>query len=254
MAWPVQDKTGLQVPANRQDFQRGIAGRGSHSAAQVFGDAVGGYTVSSDILHSNSPGLSMMISPLYHWSREIPTFRSAGGTIDVAFDLQVPTAVSAPGVTSVFAKLDLLFTDTTSGTRFSYSCGVFNDHSMPGQDNAGFDPISKTVIVMAQVTPPATAHNGNRVGHYVTLLPGNSPYQTAPWRGWKHFAFSISAAQFAAGLAAAKSFATDNGYALSLDPAKYTLAQVHANTEMRYTARSVTELGWSIRQLRLTSE
>ena len=231
VTWDAGAMTGLHIPANRRRYQRGVwvDGPGSgprHTVAQVFGDTVGAYLDSRDLKHG-SPGNRMMISPGYEFADGSSPFTEHGSEVGVSLDLQVPAASCEPdkGKSNSFAKIDILFVCRRTGIRLSYSCGLFTNGGYPKHDGVGYDDLSHTVIIAAQVSP---------VGDLVTIEPGSATLLSAPWTGWATFSFRISRAQFARGLVAAAPLAHDLGHALPLDPAEYSLKSTHLNAELHY--------------------
>ena len=73
-------------------------------------------------------------------------------------------------------------------------------------------------------------------------------WSSKTWTGLRHFAWSISQAQFASGL---KDLTTRfPAKVTSIDPSQYVLAEIHLNAEL-HTRGQVAELGWSMQGMKV---
>ena len=251
MLWDAGAKTGLHCPPDRRNWQLGIwppsdpSGTGlNHTTAQVYGGAVGAYLNSADLIHG-SPESKMMISPNYQLATPRAVFTRPTSVVGVALDLQVPVATDAqvPNVSNTYVCLDMLF-QCVNGARLSVSNHLFNHGTSRYTDGANFDQPTQTTIVAPAVMPTS---------NFVTLMPNSATLQSQPWTGWKHFAFTVSQAQFAAGIAGVSRLAASQGYALSTNPGDYKLMSTHLNAELHYTPSMPSTLGWSMQNLAVVS-
>ena len=83
---------------------------------------------------------------------------------------------------------------------------------------------------------------------WLELAPGSVSYQTAPWRGWRHFCWSVSRAHVAAALKTMRE--QEPELKISTDPGDYQLTAFHLNAETHFQT-APAELGWSMRNLRI---
>jgi hypothetical protein len=86
---------------------------------------------------------------------------------------------------------------------------------------------------------------------WLELAPGSASYQTAPWRGWRHFSWFVSHAHAAAALKAMR--AQEPELKISTDPGDYQLTAFHLNAEIHFQT-APAELGWSMRRALITFE
>lgn len=228
--WSAEDKTGLY-----SIDQLGFSNKAGSSVAQVSGAAVGAYINSADIRASTQ--YKMMITPQVTFSPQTKPFVTANAIV-VGLNVQVPTATDTekPGSNS-YVDSDLLFVDATTGTRISYSAGLFfHGHANPqGTCHIGFDVPSNGNMVNCPMLPNMPYMS---VGNTSTL------WQGTPWRGYRHFWYRISKAQFAAAIKAV-------GHG-SENPDDYVLREFHLNAELHYQSAPAS-LGWSMKGVSIST-
>jgi len=78
---------------------------------------------------------------------------------------------------------------------------------------------------------------------------GSESKMYAPWRGWRHFEYTVNRGNFADALRYLKEQYPDS--LKSTNPDDYMLLQVHLNAEIQYRS-APAELGWSMRGLTLS--
>ncbi len=211
-------------------MQLGFQPKTGTSTAQMGGGTVGAYINSAD-LPGSPPGQKMMITPQFTFqpgSEPVP-FANSNSTLSAAVDLQVPTAVG----NDTYVTPDYLFIGP-NGVRISYGIKIFSNGSTSLEMGAGYAPDSNTY----------TLNSPLQAGQpFVTQAPGSASATGTPWLGWRHFEWSISQAQFIAGLKYL--VAQDPGKVTSTDPTQYMLAEVHLNAEFHFQP-DPAELGWSM--------
>lgn len=243
-SWRAGDKTGFypsEPVAGHQSAFRDVPGS---SVMQIDGDTVGAYINSAD-LREGSNGYKMMMTPETSIGPEaqVHPFTQSGRAMLVSLELQVPTAVDAHDAGSrTYVSVDLLFVDSSRGTKISYGCNLFfNGH--PHRELGGhirLDEPSHNMMVNSVV---------GMDNAWLVTLPGSAISQSAPWRGWKTFRFAITQQSFMAALSAYNQQAPG----VSTNPADYAFAKFHLNAELNYRT-SAAELGWSMRHARVVAE
>ena len=138
-----------------------------------------------------------------------------------------------------YVTADLLFEDVATGVRISYGVEIFHNGGNHGVVGTGYDAPSNTYMLNSPLGVDQ---------RYVTLASGSAPWSSKTWTGLRHFAWSISQAQFASGL---KDLTTRfPAKVTSIDPSQYVLAEIHLNAEL-HTRGQVAELGWSMQGMKV---
>jgi hypothetical protein len=235
-AWDAGSQTGF-TPTDTTATQLGYRNQIGSSTAQMQEGTVGAYLNSQDLPPSTADQ-KMMISPEFSFSagsQPVP-FASAQGLLSGALTLQVPTAVGP----DTYVRADLLF-EGQNGVRISYGVGLFRSGSHTPSVASGYDVPSNTYMLNSPLGVDQ---------RYVTLASNSAVMTGTPWSGWRHFAWSISEAQFASGLQYLA--AQFPGAVTSTDPSQYVLAEIHLNAEF-HTHGQAAELGWSMQELQLST-
>ena len=194
-------------------------------------DSVGAYLNSAD-LPGSPVGQKMMITPQFLFapgSEPVP-FASSGMTLNSSMFLQIPTAVGR----ETYVNADYLFKGP-NGVRFSFGIKIFTNGGKHPVLGSGYDVPSNTYMLNSPLLPGQS---------YVTVNPGGATSTGTPWSGWQQFSWSVSQAQFVAGL---NYLSTQYpGTVPTTDPTQYVLAEVHLNAEFHFQPEPA-ELGWSLR-------
>jgi hypothetical protein len=234
-AWDAGGLTGF-TPSLPASAQLGFQNRAGTSTAQMEGGTVGAYINSADLPPSTADQ-TMMITPqfIFPSGNQPMPFAHSQGSLSGSMDLQVPVAVGS----DAYILADLLF-ESASGVRISYGIKIFRNGG-GGNAVVGFAYASDSNTY--QVNSPIGSD-----GRFVTPAAGGASAASTPWSGWRHFAWSISQAQFVSALQElTKQFP---GKVTVTDPAQYVLAEVHLNAEF-HTQGKPAQLGWSMRGLTL---
>lgn len=231
------------APVNPSTAQMSASSAANVTTAQMEGNTVGAYINTNDIQNVNN---KMMITPTYTWVTQ--PFPFAGNkTLSTSFNLQVPVVTGVPVQTPpVYIRLDLLFTDSVSGKQISYGMGIFRQGG----------------TAVATPTPTVDGPTGNYLlnpflAHDTTYGTATSGvFHGATWTGFLPFGFTISPAQFQAGLTLMlNTFPSGaNQFTGSQDPTKWTLTKVHLNAEIQIQAGGPFAMGWSMNGLTITQQ
>jgi len=256
--WDPGEKTGLSIPDEhaRRTAQRGMRNVPGSSVCQMYGDTVGAYLNSADLSGKGvdadgnplpgSEGYKQMVTPSYKLNPkgDVRPWSAPDSVLRVSLDLQIPTAVCAERKGSL-AYVNPLLTLVDPRTRLKISWGPMlfsrrskGDHTRPLQ-NIAYDAPSKSWMIRDRLVPGAS---------WLELPPGSAFYQTEPWRGWRHFSWSVSRAHMTAALKAMREQEPDKE--ISTDPGDYQLTAFHLNAETHFQS-APAELGWSMRNLRI---
>jgi len=256
--WDPGDNTGLSIPdeRTRRMAQRGMRNASGSTVCQMYGDTVGAYLNSADLSRDGfdatgnplpgSSGYKQMITPSYKLRQDeaIYPWRAPDNHLQVSLDLQIPTAVCAEKKGSL-AYVNPLLTLVDPNTKLKISWGPMlfsnrsnGDHTEPLQ-NIAYDRPSHSWMIRDRLVPGAS---------WLELAPGSASYQTAPWRGWRHFSWSVSRAHVTAALKAMRE--QEPHVKISIDPGDYQLTSFHLNAETHFQT-APAELGWSMRNLRI---
>jgi hypothetical protein len=228
------------------------------TVCQMYGDTVGAYLNSADLsgrgIDANgnplpgSDGYKQMVTPSYMFGPQetIQAWRTPDSGLQLSLDLQIPTAECAEKKWSL-AYVNPLLTLVDAKTRLKISCGpmLFSERSRgdatrPLQHIAyDYDAPSHSWMIRDRLVPGAS---------WLELAPGSAAYQTATWRGWRHFSWSVSRAHAAAALKAMRE--QEPRVKVSVDPGDYQLTAFHLNAETHFQI-APAELGWSMRNLRI---
>jgi hypothetical protein len=203
----------------------------SSSTAQMFGDTVGAYLNSAD-LPGAPVGQKMMITPQFIFTpgTEPVPFALSGTSLSGALDLQVPTAVGS----DTYVLADYLFIGP-NGVRLSYGVKIFANDSPDPVVGAGYASDSNTY----QLNTPLGSDQ-----RFITPGSDSALSTENTWVGWQHFDWSISRAQFVAGLTFLMT--AYPGVLQTADPTQYSLSEVHLNAEFHFQPDPAS-LGWSMR-------
>ncbi len=140
----------------------------------------------------------------------------------------------------------LLLEDSQRGVKISYVVGMFSRRSTGNPrkviQHIAHDGPTKRWMIQCNLVP------GNS---WVDMGKGSEVFQTAPWRGWRHFSCSVTHANV---LAALKALEEQQPEAIcSRAPAHYQLKSFHLNAEITFET-APAEMGWSMRRALLTLE
>lgn len=256
VGWDPGPKTGLSIAGPRRNAQRGMQDAAGTTTGQMHGPAVGAYLNSADLSVEGrneqgrplpgSGGYKMMITPqiLFAPDSIIRPFRRRDSRLDLRLELQVPTAACAERKGSLaYVSAVLLLIDPQTRLRISYITGLFSKRSRMAPSTAiehiAHDGPSRSWMIQCNVV---------RDHPWLDLHPHSASYQTAPWRGWRRFSWSIRREHVAAALAALRRQQPEAE--ASTDPADYQLRSFHLNAEIKYEA-APAEMGWSMRRARI---
>ena len=128
---------------------------------------------------------------------------------------------------------DLLFIGP-NGVRISYGEKLFNNGANNPIVGAGYAADSMTYTLNSPLGIDQ---------RYLGLAAGSASDEGTPWLGWRYFAWRISEAQFAAGMAFLNT--QFPGVLSSTNPADYTLAEIHLNAELADTTSSLPLRNWA---------
>lgn len=233
--WDAGSQTGFR-PSSPGSAQLGFRNQAGTSTAQWEGDTVGAYLNSAD-LRGSSGNQKMMITPQYRFpaGSQPVVFASSNGWLHMGLDLQVPVAAGS----EAYANMDFEFIDP-NGARISYTVSLFHNQARRPVMETGFDGPTQSYMLRSPLGLDS---------RFVSAAAGSASETGTPWGGWRHFEWTISDAQFAAGL---KYLAAQYpGAAISQNPAHYMLSAMHMNAEIHFTTTQ-TELGWSMRAASLS--
>jgi hypothetical protein len=227
--WDAGAQTGF-VPSSPSTMQLGFQNQNGTTTAQMDGDTVGAYLNSAD-LPGSPDGQKMMITPqfIFQQGSEPVPFASSTSTLNAEMDLQVPTATGS----DTYVVADLLFKDP-NGVRVSFGVKIFANGVTQPVVGTGYDEPSSSYMLNSPLGIDQ---------RFVTAASGSGSATGSPWVGWQHFEWSITQAQFAAGLNYLVS--QFPGKVQSTDPTQYVLAEVHLNAEFHFQP-AAAELGWSM--------
>ena len=235
---------------------RDVAGA---TTAQMSGDAVGAYLNSADLSGSGtdaqgrplpgSGGYKMMVTPQIRFAPEtaVRPFCTENGRLDLSLDLQIPVAECGEKKGSLaYVNPVLLLVDPQRGVKISYVVDLFARRSTGGPQKViqhiAHDGPTKSWMIQCKLVP------GNS---WVDIGKGSEVFQTAPWRGWRHFSCSVTRANVLAALKALRKQQPETN--CSLDPADFQLSSFHLNAELTFET-APAELGWSMRRALLVHE
>jgi len=238
--WAAGAKTGFYPSAPVDKHQSGFRDIPGTTTVQADGDTVGAYINSAD-LPAGSHKYKMMITPQYLASPagRVRPFGQSGRAILISLELQVPTALDAhSGGSETYVSADLTFKDPNGRTKISYGCNLFHNGHPRGPDgHVRLDTDSQNMMINSAVV------SGNQ---WLTLQRGSAVGQSAPWMGWKVFAFAITEKNFEAGLRALR----ESIPTASIDPADYEFMGFHLNAELHFND-APAQLGWSMRHVKI---
>ena len=256
--WDPGEKTGFSIPdeQTRMIAQRGMRNAAGSTVCQMHGGTVGAYLNSADLSGDGfdtarnplpgSNGYKQMVTPQYFFGPEetIHPWRDPDSRLQVSLDLQIPTAVCAEKKGSLaYANPLLTLVDPNTKLKISWGPMLFSkrsqgDATKPLQHIA-YDVPAHSWMIRDRLVPEAS---------WLELAPGSASYQTAPWRGWRHFSWSVSRAHVTAALKAMRE--QEPQVKISIDPGDYQLTSFHLNAETHFQT-APAELGWSMRNLRI---
>jgi hypothetical protein len=257
--WNVGEKTGLPIAENHSAAQRGMKNRSGSTAAQMSGTAVGAYLNSDDLSGAGvdaqgcplpgSGGYKMMVTPQIFFSpAPVPDlFRTPGDKLIVSMDLQVPVAVSAGKKGSIaYVNPILVFIDAKRKVKISYIVVCFDSWPVKTEpkmvENIAYDTPSHSWMISSRLMPDA---------RWITMGTESCAFQSSPWRGWKHFSYSVTRRNFESALAIFREKQPEID--CSTNPADYRLKSFHLNAELKYET-APAELGWSMRNATIIAE
>ena len=246
--WKVEEKTGLNITEHLLERQAGTAKRRGATAAQVCGTAVGAYLNSDDLTGGGrdaagkplpgSGGYKMMVTPEIRFPVKpgIKPFADPTARLVTSFDLQVPVAIDERKAGShTYVNPCFVFTDPQTKLKLSYIVVTFSTGYHVVKESIAYDGPSHSWMLHSYIT-------GNQ--QWVGLEVGSETFQSKPWKGWKHFSFSITPAHVRSALTA---FCRQQpAVPCSTNPADYAIQSFHLNAELKYET-AYAELGWSMR-------
>jgi hypothetical protein len=254
--WDPGEKTGISIPDEkaRRMAQRGMRNASGSTVCQMYGDTVGAYLNSADLSGDGfdatgnplpgSSGYKQMIAPSYKLRPDeaIHPWRAPDSRLQVSLDLQIPTAVCAEKKGSLaYVNPLLTLVDPKTTLKISWGPMLFSKRSREDATRPlhriAYDAPSHSWMIRDRLVPGAS---------WLELAPSSASYQAAPWRGWRHFSWSVSYAHVAAALKAMREQEPEER--VSIDPGDYQLTSFHLNAETHYQ-RAPAELGWSMRNL-----
>ena len=248
VGWNVGEKTGLEIADKLLERQAGMVNRQGGTAAQVCGTAVGAYLNSDDLSGGGrdtegnplpgSGGYKMMVTPEIRFSMKpaLKPLVDPKASLVVAFDLQVPVALDQQKAGShSYVNPCFVFVDPKTKLKFSYIIVTFSNGYRISKESIAYDEPSHSWMLHTYMSTNQ---------QWVVLEPGSEVFQSKPWKGWKHFSFSISPTQVRLALDAFRQHQPT--LSCSTNPADYVLQSFHLNAELKYQSAHA-ELGWSMR-------
>jgi hypothetical protein len=234
-AWDAGAMTGFTPAAPATAAQLGFQNEAGTSTAQMEGNTVGAYINSKDLPPSNA-AQKMMITPQYIFAAgaQPSPFANPQSLLNGALELQVPTAVGS----DVYIVADLLF-QSPSGQRVSYGVAIFRNGRITPVPTTGYDAPSNSYMLNSPLGVDE---------RFVTPTDDSAAASGTPWSGWRHFAWSISYAQFVSALQYLA--AQYPGKVSSIDPSEYVLAEIHLNAEF-HEQNTAAALGWSMQGMEI---
>ena len=260
--WDPVEKTGFSIPGNHALNQRGYRNEAGTTVCQMFGNTVGAYLNSADLsVHGfdkngnplpGSGGYKQGIFPSYNFSSKnlsdkdeaIYLWREENSRLEISLELQVPTAICDEKKGSLaYINPLMLLVDPKTKLKISWGPMMFSKRSS-GDDtkplqNIALDIPSNSWMVRDRLVPGAS---------YMELAQGSAQYQTSAWLGFKQFAWIVTKEHVKKALKVMHE--QEPNLQMSLDPGDYYLAAFHLNAETHYQT-APTELGWSMRNLRI---
>ena len=248
VGWNVGEKTGLEITDKLLERQAGMVNRRGGTAAQVCGTAVGAYLNSDDLSGGGhdaegnplpgSGGYKMMVTPeiLFPMKPTLKPFADPMGRLVTDFDLQVPVAQDQQKAGShSYVNPCFVFVDPKTKAKFSYIVVTFSNGYRIVKESIAYDEPSHSWMLHTYMSTNQ---------QWVGLEPGSEVFQSKPWKGWKHFSFSISPAQVQSALNVFRQ--QQPAVPCSINPADYIMQSFHLNAELKYQTAHA-ELGWSMR-------
>ena len=234
--WDMGEKTGFRPHGDLKDFQLAINGTKISSGAQMQGDTVGAFISSADF-PNGCPANKVIITPNITFDFEIPAFGKASGKVEASFDLQVPYAHDQHTAgNTTYVVSDLSFRNRLTGTSIWLNEMVFHNGVSKAAEFVFYDPPTKM---------PAVFSVDSTVSQFTTPGTDSLPFQVAPWTGWKHFSYFITAKNFQSALAAVGAkYPASN---IAMDVADWRLTHWHLNAELLCSG-GIAEMGWSMRR------
>ena len=166
----------------------------------------------------------------------IRPFAEPNACLVTAFDLQVPVAVDQRKAGShSYVNPCFVFVDLKTKLKLSYIIVAFSNGFHVVKESIAFDEPSHSWMLHTYMTDNQ---------QWVTLEAGSEVFQSKPWKGWKHFAFRITAANLQSALNAFRE--RQPSILCSTNPADYVVQSFHLNAELKYQTAHA-ELGWSMR-------
>jgi hypothetical protein len=228
--WDASSQTGFAPSSSLSTTQLGFQNQAGTTTAQMDGGTVGAYLNSAN-LPGSPVDQKMMITPQFVFaSGNAPVpFADANSSLSASMDLQIPTALG----NNTYVTADLLFRDP-NGVRISFGVKIFSLGQTEPVVGTGYNAPGNSYMLNSPLQVDQ---------QYLTLAQGSAAWSRAPWLGLRHFEWSISQAQFVAGLKFLVS--TYPGKVQYTDPTQYVLAEVHLNAEFQFQP-DPAELGWSM--------
>jgi len=246
--WNVGEKTGLELTERLLERQAGMTNYPGSTAVQVRGTAVGAYLNSDDLSRGGrdaaghplpgSDGYKLMVTPevLFPLKPAHKPFIGPKDCLVVSFDLQVPVAQDEQKAGShTYVNPCLVFVDPTTKVKFSYIVVTFSKGYRIVKESIAYDGPSHSWMLHTYMSTNQ---------QWVALAPGSEMFQSRPWKGWKHFSFSVTQAHVQAALNAFRERQPE--VTCSINPADYVLQSFHLNAELKYQTAHA-EMGWSLR-------
>jgi hypothetical protein len=246
--WNVGEKTGVEITDKLLERQAGMVNRRGATAAQVCGTAVGAYLNSDDLSGGGhdaagnplpgSGGYKMMVTPeiRFPMKRAIKPFADPMGRLVTSFDLQVPVALDQQKAGShSYVNPCFVFIEPKTKVKFSYIIVTFSNGYRIVKESIAYDEPSHSWMLHSYMTTNQ---------QWVALEPGSEVFQSKPWKGWKHFSFSITPAHVRSALNAFCQ--RQPAVPCSTNPADYVMQSFHLNAELKYQTAHA-EMGWSMR-------
>jgi hypothetical protein len=224
--WAVGDFTGFYPAGDVTLSQRGVNRDWYGSQAVQFqGDTFGIVLHSASVLDSISTIDPIIID--YEYDKSTPPFPFADPDNRIVYSLQLQVAsahVRGPAVAHVVGYI--LLQDTKSRKDIWYGANIFDTRG------AG---MAKEVTMLDSCNFctgwPIVVGEIGIDGAFTSNPSLSEPFQSAPWRGFKIFSFSISSAQMKSTITTLKAKYAEM-QSLSGDPADYVLLSASLNAEL----------------------
>ena len=233
---------GLRRPSEATQSQVSLSNKPGASGLQVSGEAVGAFISSTDVA-PDTPQQKFIITPSIEFTPPVTVFKKGvpSSGLEISFDLQVPAATDQhkPN-SSAYVVSDLMFRNKSTGRRVYVNTIIFKNNVSQPKDFSFFDGPTSTAAAVGPITGGTEFSQAQQT---------SQPYQNAPWRGWRHFSYVVSAENLLKAIASVnRHYGNLN---LPEESSEWELMNWHLNAEILF-GDGPSELGWSLRHTSIT--